>query len=117
MKGHTPGPWVVVPNDGAYVEDNDLGDVRIEQYDDGPVIAVVITDIPSLRKARNANAALIASAPSLLEQNRVLREALELAEDLLTGAMPKYAADRNEVIAALPTIRRALDREGKEKPR
>ena len=48
---HTPGPWVVVPNDGAYVKRPELGTLRIEERGspDEMVLAIVVTDCPRLK--------------------------------------------------------------------
>jgi hypothetical protein len=78
MSKHTPGPWVVAENDGAYVKNNSLAPIRIEErsteYE--MVLALITKDCPLLEQQADANALLIALAPELLEELIDAREAL-----------------------------------------
>jgi hypothetical protein len=70
MPKHTPGPWQVQPNNGAYVKRADLGTLRIEEGEgsrDEMVLAIILTDCPRLDREAEGNARLIASAPDLLK--------------------------------------------------
>lgn len=74
---HTPGPWIVVEYDGR-------GPMEVQSSENpGASLALVYAENPEIEL--QANADLIASAPTLLEENRklkeearVLREALEV---------------------------------------
>lgn len=78
MAEHTPGPWVVVPNNGAYVKQDKLATLRIEERRsaDELVLALIITDCERCRDAAEANARLIAAAPSLLAACKVALQAM-----------------------------------------
>ena len=85
--GHTPGPWAVVPNDGAYVKRPEIGTLRIEApFPKEDILAIVVTDIPELQRCAVANARLIAAAPETAAERDQLRvskaELLAALDDL-----------------------------------
>lgn len=70
MSEHTPGPWTVVDNEGAYVRKDGLVDVRVDQegdFSDSLAVALIISDCPRLSATGEslANARLIAKAPEM----------------------------------------------------
>jgi uncharacterized protein YicC (UPF0701 family) len=102
-EGHTPGPWAFDGIESCTVFNRESGEMvaeTLERFDDGEEIA---------------NAALIAAAPDLLEENKRLRHDLERANNALaderelpTIAYMSGAADANEEIKRLKAINAEL---------
>ncbi len=65
LEGFTPGPW--------HITETSLGSTAIASNDDKGIVAVVA----EWRKNHKDNARLIASAPTLYEENKRLKEALK----------------------------------------
>lgn len=91
----SPGPYVVVPNDGAYVKRPELATLRIEQEHDGLVVAMVVTDCERLQAEGPANARLLAASWDYY----MAVERLQRAEEAIyrkygTGATEQDRCDR-----------------------
>ena len=82
MSDFTPGPWKL-----------ELGDPPMVADRDGELVVYLPNWIPEYRTERDANARLIASAPTLLE---ALEEARDAMSHCLEGALslPRFAADQ-----------------------
>ena len=76
FEGHTPGPWKIGPHDNVT---NRFGD---------RIAVIVYRDVNG--DETQANAALAAAAPDLLEENKRLRKALELCRDVLSNTPSAY---------------------------
>lgn len=91
FEGHTPGPWI---QEGRFVyalmNNDGFGPAHINRFwlqvDAQPGWNIPVQEMLS-------NAALITAAPELLEENKRLREALELALKTLQDIQGKYYGD------------------------
>lgn len=85
MPQHTPGPWAVTPNDHARVVAPATAD---RPY------SVVVAECPGYQEPREANARLIAEAPTM--RDLVQRLADRLQEEAGWGA--DFAADDEALV-------------------
>ena len=82
-KKHTPGPWRRYLNHGAYVKDPQFAELGIEQSEGANMtVALIVTDVPELQEAAEANADLIAAGPELLEAAKAALKCAELGNRL-----------------------------------
>lgn len=98
--GHTAGPWEYDGDDGY----GDLAGHRIRTMSEPEyILAVTIADVAQLADESEANAHLIAAAPTLLEAlTRLVASADHTADDKNTGAMDE-AIDQARAAIALAT--------------
>lgn len=80
---HTPGPWMVSLANSIFAQDNQMrvADVRGWGYLTGAGHGALGLDHHTAASIQDANAALIARAPELAEENQRLREALRRIRD------------------------------------
>lgn len=102
-KNFTPGPWGADPDadgygvHGGYCIRNDLG----------LVLAVTIGDVPSLREAEKANAALLALAPQMAAELLSLRADVTRLTASLAAAEAEAGRLRGDVVRAAEDMRLA----------
>lgn len=94
---HTPGPWIAVPNPAD--EAGYDTPWTIESASEWWFVANIVGGLPE--EQADANAALIAAAPDLLETARKTREALVAYFDGLGDCEPWIGRD---VLSALETV-------------
>jgi hypothetical protein len=85
-------PWEVVKNDGAYVKQPDYATLRIEDTLGGTVLALIVTDIPELKKHAADHARLIAAAPELLAALKAAAAVIGHPEDSFSQHMAQLIA-------------------------
>ena len=90
-EGHTPGPWGVVAVKGGWTG---VAPIRCGRPD--------TPDICCLSENNEFNAILIADAPKLLAENRLLREALEGM--LIWARRVKGVYPGNEIVRAINAL-------------
>lgn len=94
----TPGHWRVIANDGAYVKDEEMATLRIEQEEyPEMVLALIISDTAALR--HKANAAHIAAFDpptviALLDRLSTAEVLISLLVDGLTAALAMVETPR-----------------------
>ena len=82
FEGHTPGPWV------ALTENRPDAIVKLSHGGE-----ILVGDLIYADENNTANARLIAAAPELLEEMKMLREALKKCEDAMNSIRWGYDGD------------------------
>lgn len=110
------GPWVMAENDGAYVKDGEMATLRIEERatDAELILALVLTDCPTLEDDPRRLARLIAVSPEMLaELNRVRDRLLAMADAEIEGDIPQGSDLAEEARRIGRVIAKALGTEAR----
>ncbi|WP_442577841.1 hypothetical protein ACSBOB_20050 [Mesorhizobium sp. ASY16-5R] len=103
---HTPTPWAVVENDGAYMKQADNAKYRIEaQNPQEHVVALIVSDLPDDVLPAEANAAFIVRACNAHDQ---LVEALKQVMGWISNWSPNFETDEEWQTVAKPQILAAI---------
>jgi hypothetical protein len=102
---HTPTPWMVIQNDGAYVKEDQFAKFRIDTAPESGrdvAVALVITDTPELDN--EANAAFIVRAVNAHDDLVAALEAaatvIEEAANIIRPKLPSVAENLFAPVAA-----------------